>query len=250
MKPKAVVLGAPGTNRHEDAIFALNLAGAEAEYISVLDLPERRCAVERAALLVVAGGFSYADALGSGRIFAMEIEQRLGDLVRHKVTRGTPVLGICNGFQMLIRSGLLPGGTVAALQHNDRGHFECRWVTLAPSSDLCVWTRELDTPLRCPVAHGEGRFSCKPETLDSLRKHDRVSFRYVCEGGEPAGGVYPENPNGSVDDIAGICDASGLVLGMMPHPENHVMKRQGRSLSVTGLTLPLFRNGVEFARKN
>ncbi len=250
MKPRAVVLGAPGTNRHEDAMFALNLAGAEAEYVGILDLPERRSEVEHAAMLVVAGGFSYADALGSGRVFAMEIEQRLGDLLRNKIMRGTPVLGICNGFQMLVRSGLLPGGAPAALQHNDRGHFECRWVTLVPSSNLCVWTCGLDTPVRCPVAHGEGKFFCAPETRDFLRQHDRVAFRYAFEDGAAAKGVHPENPNGSVDDIAGICDASGLVLGMMPHPENHVIERQGRFITGTGLALSLFRNGVEFARKN
>ena len=250
MKPKAVVLGAPGINRQEDALFALNLAGADAGYVSVLDLPERKSELERAALIVVAGGFSYADALGSGRVFAMEIEQRLGDLMRRKVEGGTPVLGICNGFQMLVRLGLLPGGTQAVLQHNERGRFECRWVTLVPSSGLCVWTRGLDEPLRCPVAHGEGKFFCGPETLDLLRANDRIAFRYAGEGGALADGAYPVNPNGSLADIAGICDASGLVLGMMPHPENHVTERQGRSVTGTGLALPLFRNGVEFARRN
>lgn len=253
MKPKAVVLGAPGTNRHEDAVFALTTAGADASYVNLLDLPERSADVESAAVILVAGGFSYADALGSGRVFAMEIAQRLGDLLRRKIDAGTPVLGICNGFQMLVRSGLLPGNAPGALQHNDCGHFECRWVTLAPSSQHCVWTRRLDTPLRCPVAHGEGKFACSPETLDFLQKNDRVVFRYALEDGSPAAGKYPENPNGSVDDIAGICDASGLVLGMMPHPENHVTARQGRAITgegAPGLALALFRNGVEFARKS
>ncbi|MBU3665046.1 MAG: phosphoribosylformylglycinamidine synthase I [Chthoniobacterales bacterium] len=253
VRPSAVVLGAPGTNRHEDAVFALNTAGADASYVNLLDLPERSGALEAAALIVVAGGFSYADALGSGRVFAMEIDHRLGDLLRRKVTEGTPVIGICNGFQMLVRSGLLPGGAPAALQHNDCGHFECRWVTLAPSSRHCIWTRGLDAPLRCPVAHGEGKFSCPPETLAVLRANDRIAFRYAREDGSAADGKYPENPNGSVDDIAGICDDSGLVLGMMPHPENHVTARQGRSFTgaaAPGLALPLFRNGVEFARKN
>lgn len=255
-QPSAVVLSAPGTNRQHDVALALTQAGANVCHVDVRDIASHQDVVKNAHIIVVAGGFSYADALGSARVFALEMEQRVGDLLQQKATSGTAILGICNGFQMLVRSGILPGAPFgrAALAHNARGTFECRWVHLASASNRCVWTRELPT-IQCPVAHGEGRFTCDADTLTALHDNDCVALRYVNDDGTAVAGEYPANPNGSIDDIAGVCNVSGNVLGMMPHPENHVMSRQGRSLhghdknggASSGLALQLFRNGVEYA---
>jgi phosphoribosylformylglycinamidine synthase len=254
LEPSAVVLSAPGTNRQHDAELALTHAGAKVRHVDVRDIVSKHNEVVDAHIIVVAGGFSYADALGSARVFALELEQRAGDILHDKAAAGTAILGICNGFQMLVRAGILPGSpfSEAALAHNERGHFECRWVNLAPVSQHCVWTQGL-SHISCPVAHGEGRFTCDTTTLKALRENDCIALRYARTDGSPAQGEYPLNPNGSIDDIAGVCNVGGNVLGMMPHPENHVLVRQGASLGAhrqtnAGLALALFLNGVEYAR--
>ena len=230
-RPRAFVLQAPGTNRDHDAVFALERAGADASIASLFDLAEDASPLRDAQLLVVAGGFSHADALGAGRMFGVTLERVVGEQVREFVAAGRPVLGICNGFQTLVRAGLLPG----ALGHNASGEFQCEWVTLEPQPGVCVWTRDIE-PIDCPIAHGEGRY-VHPDVA-SLDAAGQVALR------------YRRNPNGSASDIAGVCDPSGVVLGLMPHPENHVIARQfplhTRGTS-GGLGLQLFRRGVEHA---
>lgn len=237
----AVVIAGPGTNRDPDAALALRLAGADPEVVLLSELPDRAAVVGDARLIVVAGGFSYADALGAGRMMALELTARAGDLLSAHVDAGRPLLGICNGFQVLTRAGLLPG----ALGHNDHGRFDCRWVGLDPEpGSVCVWTSTLTERLDCPIAHGEGRF-VHPDA-QRLAADGQVALRYT------------RNPNGSVADIAGVCDPTGVVLGLMPHPENHVLARQHpqhrrRSLARESsdgrnLGLALFAAGVVFAR--
>jgi phosphoribosylformylglycinamidine synthase len=157
-----------------------------------------------------------------------------------------PIIGICNGFQALVHAGLLPGTEAndAALVANANGRFECRWSWLQPASRRSVWTADLDGPIWCPVAHGEGRFVVAD--VARLADDDQIAFRYATDEGKAAEGGYPVNPNGSVDDIAGVCDGSGLVLGLMPHPEDHVFSRQSphRRRSNGSLCLPLFEAGV------
>lgn len=243
--PRALVLRAPGTNRDGDAALALELAGATPTLVlldEVLADPEL---LHDAQLLVVAGGFSFADALGAGRLMALELATRLGRELAAFVAAGHPVIGICNGFQVLVRTGLLPGGSLrVALGPNigsSTGGFVCEWVRLQPASTRCVWTAGLDDEIECPIAHGEGRFVATDEVLAALTTDDRIAFRYA-----------GRNPNGSTGDVAGICDATGLVLGLMPHPENHVLARQhprhGRGHR-DGLALDLFRAGVAHARQ-
>ncbi|MCU1397007.1 MAG: purQ [Acidimicrobiales bacterium] len=220
-KPLALVVRAPGTNRDGDAAFALELAGAEARRVLINEVFADPKLLREARMLVIPGGFSFADALGAGRLFALEIVTRLRDELTTFVEAGKPVIGICNGFQVLVRTGLLPGdGLTVALGGNridgkPDGQFICDWVRLQPVSQKCIWTTTLTADVECPIAHGEGRFVCDPDTMATLVADDQIAFRYATP-----------NPNGSMADVAGICDSTGLVLGLMPHPEDHVLPRQ------------------------
>jgi phosphoribosylformylglycinamidine synthase I len=230
--PTALVLSAPGTNRDHDVAYALNLAGADPTIVGLDQLAENPQLLADAQMLVAAGGFSHADALGAGRMFAVSLRHAVGDGLQAFVAAGKPVIGICNGFQTLVRAGLLPG----ALGHNASGGFQCEWVTLRPQPSHCIWTAGVDA-FDCPIAHGEGRYV--HADVDALERSGQVALRYA------------SNPNGSAASIAGVCDPSGVVLGLMPHPENHVVHRQhprharGHRGS---LGLQLFERGVAHAR--
>jgi phosphoribosylformylglycinamidine synthase subunit PurQ / glutaminase len=246
MKPLAMILHASGTNRDHDAARALELAGARVEIVHLNALRHGDRKLTEAQLLILPGGFSYGDALGAGRLFALDMQTYFADALRGFVESGRPVIGICNGFQALVKTDLLPGWTdtprPASLVANERGQFECRWVTLDPVADsVCVWTKGLREPIECPVAHGEGRFVLRdPAHLERLRAGGQIVFTYG------AG----TNPNGSTADIAGICNPAGNVLGLMPHPEDHVYPWQhpahDRMNQVTGSGLTLFEIGVSF----
>jgi phosphoribosylformylglycinamidine synthase subunit PurQ / glutaminase len=259
MPPKALILHATGTNRDHEAALAFELAGARSEIVHLNQLRSGDRRWEDYHILVLPGGFSYADALGAGRLLAVDLNSYFGDAVRRFVARGRPVIGICNGFQVLVKAGLLPfpaqerqpGEThPATLTFNARGQFECRWVTLHPLPGACLWTHHLPEDIYCPVAHGEGRFTARPETMSALQAGGQIALVYARPDGAPAGGSYPHNPNGSDLDIAGICSPEGTVLGLMPHPEDHLTPTQhprwtrGESC---GLGLALFQNGVRAA---
>lgn len=234
----AIVIAGPGTNRDRDACDALVLAGAAPTVVLASELIANPGRLDAARLAVIAGGFSYADSLGAGRMLALDLDERLGDRLRTFVADGHPLLGICNGFQVLARAGLVPG----ALGHNASGRFDCRWVELdVEPASMSVWTRGLAGPIHCPIAHGEGRY-VHPDP-DALAASGQVALRY-----------RGSNPNGSVADIAGVCDPTGVVLGLMPHPENHIVARQHPRHRRGGsddahLGLHLFRNGVDHARQ-
>lgn len=234
-RPRVLIPVALGTNRDGDLAQAFELAGADCERVPLTALRngERRLADYQ--LLAVPGGFSYGDALGAGRLLGLDLAGWFGDQLRTAAAEGMPMFGVCNGFQALVRAGLLPGGDVpAVLAENDSGRFECRWVELEPT-DASVWTADLPEPIRCPVAHGEGRFVVD----DTAVVQSQVAFRYLGDG-------YPANPNGSAGGIAGVTDATGRILGLMPHPENHILQRQDplRGRSPRGLCLRLFEAGV------
>ena len=254
MQPSALILQASGTNRDLDVSSALQFAGASARLAPLNELRERKIRWQDYQILVLPGGFSYADALGAGKLLALDLQAYFQAEVSTFVASGKPVIGICNGFQALVKSGILPFHTskpAATLTFNQRGHFECRWVTLAPSSEKCVWTRSLTGLLRCPVAHGEGRFlTCGEDALSALQSADQIALTYCDEAGSPALGAYPANPNGSELDIAGVCNPAGNVLGLMPHPENHIYPYQHPRWTrgeQDGSGLALFASGVSYA---
>lgn len=239
MKPRALVITAPGSNRDADVMFALELAGANPSAMSVKQLITSPHHIDDSQMIVIPGGFSYADALGAGRLFAHDLVGVISEALNRAVKQRKPIIGICNGFQSLVRAGLLPGGSRhVALGHNEGGTFDCRWVRMAPVSQRCIWTRPLTEEIECPIAHGEGRFTCEPGVYDALVDNDQVALRYTSP-----------NPNGSMGAIAGICDDTGVVLGLMPHPENHVLPRQHPQFhrGISGkLGLTLFKQGVNY----
>jgi len=233
------VLRIEGTNCEEETARALRMAGAEAELVHLKQLEhspdiakEQWRTLQDYHILLIPGGFSAGDSVRAGAILAARMKSSLASQLRQFVEQGRAVGGICNGFQVLVELGLLPGlgGLMteepeACLSANAVGRFQCRPVVLKHvNQGNCVWTRGLNgDTLVMPVAHGEGRFLLAPgrerELLDQLAANDQVVFRYALPDGTPAEGAYPYNPNGALYDIAGICNRLGNVMGMMPHPE-------------------------------
>jgi phosphoribosylformylglycinamidine synthase I len=255
MKPRALVLQARGTNRDLDVMNALTCAGADAIGVPLNELRNRKTLLRDFQLLVVPGGFSYADALGAGKLLALDLTSYFANEISVFVESRKPVIGICNGFQALIKSGIFFGRDEnhsfpsMTLTFNAQGHFECRWVTLRSVSQNCIWTKGLNEFILCPIAHGEGNFQVGSEYPIS-NIENQIALTYVRADGSPAQGKYPINPNGSVLDIAGVCNLQGNVLGLMPHPENHIFDYQHPRHTrgeTCGSGLRLFENGVKYA---
>ncbi|MCB9825083.1 MAG: phosphoribosylformylglycinamidine synthase I [Planctomycetes bacterium] len=258
--PHVLVLRAPGTNCDRETAYAFEQAGATTTAVHVNALLASPRQLESVDGFVLPGGFSYGDDLGAGAVLGTMLRTKLGDPLKRLVDRGGIVLGICNGFQVLVRTGLLPGwddesgeDRLVALASNAQNRYEDRWVTLEATSKHCVFVRPGDR-LHVPVAHAEGRFVTRdPAVRQSMVDRDLVALRYVApKGVSPA--PFPFNPNGAEDDIAGITDPTGRVLGLMPHPERNQLPWQdprfhrGDAPGVPDGRLP-FRRAVQYLER-
>lgn len=269
-KPRVLVLRAPGANCDVETAFAFEQAGAAAERVHVGRVLESPALLANFQILCIPGGFSYGDDLAAGRILGSQLQHRLASTLAEFREAGKLVLGICNGFQVLIKSGLLLEGDAergpqATLTWNDCGRFQDRWIHVQTAGDRCVFLRGIDA-MYLPVAHAEGKFVPRDaETLATLEAAGQLPLRYaaapelVLVGGGSSQGLgsseslpFPENPNGSVAGVAGACDPSGRVFGLMPHPERHIDPTQHPQWTrrdeqpLVGDGLAVFVNAVEY----
>jgi phosphoribosylformylglycinamidine synthase len=226
---RVLVLTGYGLNCDVETAYAFDLAGACSERVHINSLIDGDARVDGFHILAFVGGFSWGDDHGAGVVQAVRLRYNLGSQFQKFIKDGMLIIGICNGFQTLVNLGLLPGlngnytKRSVALTFNDCGNFRDDWVRLKiNSASPCIFTKGLDE-LELPIRHGEGKFYTDAETLQSLDQGNQIVLQYAASDGELAKGVFPENPNGSLADIAGICDPTGRIFGLMPHPEayNH-----------------------------
>ena len=259
--PRVLVLTGYGINCDEETSFAFQKAGSKADLVHINDLIQTPTLMDNYQIVAFPGGFSYGDDTGSGNALAWKIRNNLG--IERFVEDDRLVIGICNGFQVLVNLGLLPalnnqyGARQVALTHNESARYLDRWVDLEFSGKSPL-TRNMEE-MSLPIAHGEGNFYASPEILAEIRARDLVAARYV------SGQIcnyqnLPANPNGSLDNIAGITDETGRILGLMPHPERAVSftqlpdwtflreqyKRTGKEVPEEAQGMKIFRNGVDY----
>jgi len=266
-KPKVLVLTGFGINCDEETAYAFQVCGGDPYIIHINDLIENRGILEQFQIMMFPGGFSYGDDTGSGKAFANRIKNNLMDEVSSFVARDTLVLGICNGFQVLANLGIVPDldgsfdtKATVALEHNNSSRYQCRWVDLKVNENSpSVFTKGIDR-LHIPVAHGEGNFFTDSEILDQIEGENLVTMRYSSKNGGQANGEFPFNPNGSLNDIGGICSPNGRVMGMMPHPERGMFftqrddwtllkaqyEREGREIPEFSDGIKIFQNAVDY----
>ena len=256
---KVIVIRTAGTNCNEETAFAFQRLGAHVDQVHINALIAGAAKLSDYHILALPGGFSYGDDIASGRILANELRLKLGEDIKKFIRDGKLIIGICNGFQILAKAGILPGlgwkvGQEATLFYNDSAKFEARWVHLKVES-RCVWTKSMSGQIYLPVAHGEGKFIPREKkVLDALTSNGQIVLRYCApDGGKP---IYPDNPNGSTDNIAGICDTTGRVFGLMPHPERHFLFEQHpywtrlQKTGEFGDGAKIFENGINYVREN
>jgi phosphoribosylformylglycinamidine synthase I len=262
---KAMIMSGFGINSEMETQEVLARSGMASDIVHINDLIAGRNRLSDYRLLVFPGGFSYGDDTGAGNAYANRVRNNLWNDLMAFLDGDNLVLGICNGFQILANLGLVPAfdkqyNREIALMPNRGGRLECRFVTLKPAAEN-LWTRDIER-IYCPVAHAEGNFYCSKETLLRLKRQKMIAFTYCHEDLRPAGGEYPVNPNGSLEDIAGITSADGKVLGLMPHPERAMelvnlyswpllkerMKREGVTVPPESPNMQFFVNVMEYFR--
>jgi phosphoribosylformylglycinamidine synthase I len=265
-KPRILIITGDGLNCERETAWAFTLAGADPHLVHITDILNREKRLADYAALAFIGGFSNGDHLGAGTVQASRFRHALREDLQRFIGENKPVIGICNGFQTIVKMGVLPGASEdedswtrsATITANDSGKFEDRWVHLEvnPASP-CIWTRGLKR-LFLPVRHGEGKFYMgEDRLLDRVERNDQVVARYATPEGSPTQ-EYPFNPNGSQRAIAAVCDATGLIFGLMPHPEGYLSACNhpswtretalGRPMPQEGEGLAIFRNAVEYIR--
>ena len=255
--PKICVLTGFGINCDYETAHAFTLAGGEADRVHINDLIDGKISLHNYHILAFPGGFSFGDDIASGKVLASKFKTHLWDDLKKFTDDGKLVIGICNGFQIIVKMGLLPeseGVQTATLSHNDSGKFEDRWVNMAANKKSpCVFTKGVDK-IYLPIRHGEGKFIPKDSNfLKNIEKNNLVVFRYTDKKGNPAK-TYPENPNGSINSIAGVCDKTGRIFGLMPHPEafchptNHPQWTRAKQLPKEGEGLIIFKNAINYAK--
>jgi phosphoribosylformylglycinamidine synthase I len=270
---RVAVLFGFGINCDRETAAVFDMVGGTSERLHVNNLVQGNRSLEEFDILAVPGGFSFGDHLGSGRLLGNRLRFALREQLQKFVSSGKPIIGICNGFQALVKTGLLPGPENASLEPdliqrasltlNNTGRYEDRWVTLEfDSQSPCIWTKGIQR-IECPVRHGEGRFVMPTNSeLDRLSSNHQLTVRYVDPSTEPGAGLsddllpFPLSPNGSMRNIAGICDPTGLVFGLMPHPEAFYtmwLHPEHTSMKLNedeweGAGLQIFRNAVEYVR--
>jgi len=262
MKPKVIVLRTAGTNCDVETAYGFRLAGGEPHLVHINELLNKNKRFSDHDVMAIPGGFSYGDDIAAGKILANEIKYLLTEEIKKFANAGKPIIGICNGFQVLVKTGLLPDDSdglaqKVTLTFNDSGKFEDRWVYLKnekrkAKSEKCIWTRGLPDVIYLPVAHGEGKFVAESkEVLDEIESSGQVVFRYADDKGKSAS--YPWNPNASVNHIAGICNKKGTILGLMPHPERYLHRYNHprwtrENLPESGFGLLMFKNAIGYCK--
>ncbi len=260
MLVKVAILFAAGTNCDSETAYAFELAGAKTDLVHINELKTKRKSLADYAILAIPGGFTYGDYIAAGKILATELKFSLKEDIMRFITDGKLIIGICNGFQVLVKAGILPGNNgylsdpTATLDANDSNRYEDRWVYLKNiKGNRCIFTKGIEELLYFPVAHAEGKFIPKDETtLRQLKRNGQIVLCYVDEKGRKAG--YPYNPNGSIENIAGICDLTGRVFGLMPHPERFLHQQLHphwhRKSKINPQGQLIFKNAVSYVQRN
>ena len=258
-KSKVIILRTAGTNCDKETSRAFNLAGADTvDLVHINKLFSKEYKLSNYNIIAIPGGFSYGDDISAGKVFANKLIYQLSKDIKEFIKTGKLVIGICNGFQVLVKTGLLDSGSEQeqTLSFNDSAKFECRWINLKVNQKCeSLWIKDMPEIIKLPIAHAEGKFIPKDGlVISEIQKNNRIAFQYCDEDGNF--GNYPVNPNGAALSIAGICDKTGRVLGMMPHPERFVSKYQfsqwtnSKQMPLEGQGLQIFRNAVNYVKKS